>query len=99
MTMTERKLIEAAIHHVRGTETQARRDFLAVEEPLEIRLLATSSTRFEDATLRPLSLTMRTPGHDFELAAGFLFAEGVVRKRDDIVSMRHVGLAQGAARS
>ena len=50
-------------------------DRVAVEEPLEIRLLAGKERR-------SLVLTMRTPGHDFELAAGFLFNEGIVRSRD-----------------
>jgi FdhD protein len=55
-------------------------DFVAVEEPLEIRLGATS-----------ISITMRTPGDDRELAAGFLFAESIIRSADDIVNIRHCG--------
>jgi FdhD protein len=52
-------------------------DHLAIEEPLEIRL---------DSPEGPstLSVTMRTPGHDFELVTGFLLAEGVVDRREDI---------------
>src|SRR5438309_3005359 len=42
-------------------------DYLAVEEPLEIRIGET-----------PISVTMRTPGQDLELAAGFLFTEGII---------------------
>jgi len=52
-------------------------DYLAAEEPLEIRVGAD-----------PLSVTMRTPGHDLELAAGFLFTEGIVRSVDQIVSLQ-----------
>jgi FdhD protein len=48
-------------------------DDLAAEEPLEIRIAAT-----------PLSVTMRTPGDDFDLAAGFLFTEGIITRRDHI---------------
>src|SRR3954471_17698494 len=48
-------------------------DDLAVEEPLEIRLNGTA-----------VSVTMRTPGDDFELAAGFLFTERIIVHRDDI---------------
>jgi len=55
----------------------ARQDQLAAEEPLEIRIGD-----------RPLSVTMRTPGHDFELAAGFLFTEGIVERPEQIASIR-----------
>jgi FdhD protein len=51
-------------------------DYLAAEEPLEIRV-------GQD----PLSVTMRTPGHDLELAAGFLFTEGIVQRREQIISL------------
>jgi FdhD protein len=57
--------------HVRRKE-----DYLAAEEPLEIRI-----------GTEPLSVTMRTPGHDVELAAGFLFTEGLVERRDQILSL------------
>lgn len=57
--------------------SSSQRDALATEEPLEIRLLAGGQRR-------TLAVTMRTPGADFELAAGFLYGEGVVRGRDDI---------------
>ena len=52
-------------------------DAVAVEAPLEIRVNG-----------RPLVITMRTPGHDEELAAGFLFAEGIVTHADQMVSIR-----------
>ena len=52
-------------------------DYLAAEEPLEIRIGA-----------EPLSVTMRTPGHDLELAAGFLFTEGIIGSADQIVSLK-----------
>ena len=53
-----------------------RDDLLAVEEPLEIRLDG-----------EPLVVTLRTPGHDRELAAGFLFSEGILVRREDLVSL------------
>jgi FdhD protein len=59
-----------------ATETT---DVLAREEPLEIRIEG-----------RPVAITMRTPGHDLELAAGFLFTEGVIDGPDDIQAMAHV---------
>jgi FdhD protein len=51
-------------------------DYLAAEEPLEIRIGD-----------EPLSVTMRTPGHDLELAAGFLFTEGLIQNREQIVAI------------
>jgi FdhD protein len=60
----------------------AASDILATEEPLEVRLsFATSDGR---RLQRSISVTMRTPGHDEELAAGFLFTEGIVRAAEDI---------------
>jgi FdhD protein len=53
-----------------------KEDYLAAEEPLEIRV--------GDA---PLSVTMRTPGHDLELAAGFLFTEGLVQRRTQVLAL------------
>ena len=58
-------------------------DYLAAEEPLEIRI-----------GRDPLSVTMRTPGHDLELAAGFLFTEGLVEHREQIVKLE--GASSGA---
>lgn len=52
-------------------------DTLATEEPMEIRIVSGDTTR-------TVAVTMRTPGADFELAAGFLYGEGVVSSRDDI---------------
>jgi len=62
-------------HHASGP-SETRDDFLAVEEPLEIRL-----------NTRSVSVTMRTPGHDEELAAGFLLTEGLVKRRADIIAI------------
>lgn len=61
-------------------------DLLAVEEPLEIRL---GFGPINDRQQRPLSVTMRTPGHDEELAMGFLFTEGIIQHPADLVSCRH----------
>lgn len=57
---------------------RARSDFVACEEPLEIRVAG-----------RSVAVTMRTPGHDRELAAGFLLSEGIIRHREDIVQILH----------
>ena len=60
-------------------------DEVAVEEPLEIRV-----AHGEGGTDHPLVLTMRTPGYDPELAAGFLFYEGIVRGREDLIRVEPV---------
>jgi len=59
-------------------------DALAAEEPLEIRIGA-----------EPLTITMRTPGHDTELAAGFLLSEGLIEAADDVVAIRSAPQASG----
>lgn len=55
-------------------------DEVAVEEPLEVRVL------FADQAPQPLAVTMRTPGHDLELATGFLFTEGIIADRSEIMA-------------
>jgi FdhD protein len=71
-----------AIYTYEAGHIRPRRDSLVTEEPLEIRLTAGGERR-------SVALTMRTPGADFELAAGFLFAEGVIGCASDIVQMRY----------
>jgi FdhD protein len=61
-----------------GHASRCEEDLLAVEEPLEIRL-----------GRRSLSVTMRTPGDDFDLAAGFLFAEGIITSPTQIRRIEH----------
>ena len=76
-----------------GQPTTENDDAIAIEEPLEIRL-----GRFEDGKVRhqPVSITMRTPGDDFELAAGFLFTEGILQSNTQIREIRHCGKGKGA---
>ncbi|WP_128545923.1 formate dehydrogenase accessory sulfurtransferase FdhD [Larkinella soli] len=67
-------------------EPEDRPDLLAVEEPLEIRL---GYGPVGERMQRSLSVTMRTPGHDEELALGYLFNEQIIRTPDQVVSVRH----------
>ena len=60
-------------------------DEVAVEEPLEIDLVVPHGAQ---SLVQSIAVTMRTPGHDLELAAGFLFTEGIIRDVNDIVSIR-----------
>ncbi|MDP9110979.1 MAG: formate dehydrogenase accessory sulfurtransferase FdhD [Candidatus Eremiobacteraeota bacterium] len=65
-----------------GPEHRERIDDLATEEPLELRLQA-------GARMQSIAVTMRTPGNDFELAAGFLLAEGIIARPEDIGAMSY----------
>jgi FdhD protein len=67
-------------------------DLLAVEEPMEIRLGFGPEGEREQ---RSLAITMRTPGHDFELALGFAFSENIIRSMDDVI---HVVYCHDAGR-
>ena len=68
--------VHVPIGKVVGRVTHRLEDSVAVEDPLEIRVGS-----------RSLSVTMRTPGHDFELAAGFLFAEDIIGSASEIRGM------------
>lgn len=68
---------KARVVMVSADGVRTRSDQLATEEPLELRVLATGSRQ-------TVAVTMRTPGADFELAAGFLYGEGVLSSRDAI---------------
>ncbi len=63
-------------------------DTLAIEEPLEIRLGFVENGK---SVHKAISITMRTPGNDFELAAGFLFTEGILDANNQITSIKHCG--------
>ena len=63
-------------------------DKVAIEEPLEIQLEYSTNTGL---MVRKVSITMRTPGHDEELATGFLFTEGVMKNAEDIAAIKQPG--------
>ena len=63
-----------------------RKDVVTVEEPLEIRVEFTRNGVRETSAV---SVTMRTPGDDFELAAGFLYGEGLLRSREDLAEISY----------
>jgi FdhD protein len=81
-----RPILTVPVQKVDGDSSAPVQDLLAVEEPLEIRL-----------GQKPISITMRTPGHDFELAAGFLFTEGILGDATQIRDIRWSHLANGNA--
>ena len=85
--------VETGIVRFQGDERSELTDRVAIEEPLEIRVdFVVNGER----CVRSLSITMRNPGHDEELAAGFLMSEGLVRSARDIESIRACGPESGA---
>ena len=64
--------------HLTAESAIARPETLVVEEPMEIRVNG-----------RPITVTMRTPGSDIELAQGFLLTEGITTRRDDVLAVRY----------
>jgi FdhD protein len=78
--------VKRRIQRVRAASSSTDEDSIAVEEPLEIRLIWQAP---EGIVLKPIAITMRTPGNDFELAAGFLYGEGVVERREDIADIAY----------
>ncbi|MGW0210765.1 formate dehydrogenase accessory sulfurtransferase FdhD [Streptomyces sp. NPDC003233] len=73
-----RVTVRRRVLRIRDGVPSARPDTLAAEEPMEIRVGG-----------RPLTVTMRTPGDDFDLAAGFLAGEGVVHAAGDVTGIRY----------
>jgi FdhD protein len=76
------------IKKVSETKAQDCSDQLALEEPLEIQLAGGSDSSRQWKTI---AITMRTPGHDRELAAGFLVGEGLLRSLDQIEAVHSLG--------
>jgi FdhD protein len=74
-----------------GALTQTN-DAVSVEEPLEIRV---EFGPMDNRKVQSLSITMRTPGNDAELAVGFLFTEGIIHKKEDVLSAKHVQTLPG----
>src|SRR3954468_5966576 len=68
-----RNILSVPIRKVNAGSEASAQDLVAVEEPLQIRLQG-----------RDIAITMRTPGHDRALAAGFLFTEGILRDASQI---------------
>jgi FdhD protein len=84
---------DVQIDALRDAGNSRRSDVIAVEEPLEIRLMRDGMPEADEngGTGRSISVTMRTPGHDAELAVGFLHGEGLLRGPRDVVATGHCG--------
>jgi FdhD protein len=85
-TVSVRSNVKRVVRRLRAGAWGQHDDVLAAEEPLEIRLLWE-----EDGQIvrKPIAITMRTPGDDFELAAGFLFGEGIIGGQQDLVDVSY----------
>jgi FdhD protein len=79
--------VQLPVFKVSGGSLQSGNDILAVEEPLEIRLIYGSP---HSPITQNLAVTMRTPGYDAELALGFIFTEGIITRDTDIDRIEHV---------
>jgi FdhD protein len=86
--------VSASILRVAGGAAVGRNDdAIAVEEPLEIRLGIPAAGHLQH---KAVSITMRTPGDDFELAAGFLYTEGILQSHQQVKAISHCGRGKGA---
>ena len=88
---TSHRLVEQVEAGEGGISRRTRRDLLATEEPLEIRIVRAeewSAGLPPSAAAHRIAVTMRTPGDDLELAAGFLFTEALVTRREEIRAIR-----------
>ena len=83
--MKDPQVENISILKISGTEITETADKVAVEEPLEIQLAYSTPT---GRMLKNIAVTMRTPGNDEELAAGFLFTEGVVKDKEAILEIK-----------
>ena len=85
-TVSVRSNVHHTVKRLRAGAWSQDDDVLAAEEPLEIRLLWE-----EDGAIvrKAMAVTMRTPGDDFELAAGFLFGEGIIAGQEDVVDVSY----------
>jgi FdhD protein len=88
---------DVEIEALRDAGNARRRDAIAVEEPLEIRLVKDGS-QDNGGTGRALSITMRTPGNDSELALGFLHGEGIIASIRDVIAVGPCGTTGNVVR-
>jgi len=88
--MIESSITKFQIIKVASRSTLNLSDSVTIEEPLEIRLCFGPA---ENRAVKNISVTMRTPGADVELAVGFLFTEGIIQGKADLASVGHCFIA------
>lgn len=79
---------DVSIVKYQNGQFQTLSDYLAAEEPLEIQLAFGPIGQREQ---RSLAVTMRTPGQDFDLVYGFLYTEGIIHGKNEVLQMRYTG--------
>jgi FdhD protein len=90
--MGDKRYSSRTIRKISGAASRTMQDHLALEEPLEIQVAyGPAATR----QWKTVAITMRTPGHDRELAAGFLVGEGILRSLDQIEAVHARGPRYG----
>ena len=82
--MSKPAVYNVEVDRFSGNQTEKKIDLVAVEEPLEIRL---GFGKKDERVQRAITVTMRTPGNDFELATGLLFNEGIIKSYNDIADI------------
>jgi FdhD protein len=89
ITKTNADKTEVLVNRVfADSSVKTEKDILANEEPLEIRMGYFEGGKSKH---KAISITMRTPGNDFELAAGFLFTEGIIKSSGEIKDIKYCG--------
>jgi FdhD protein len=90
LNMPVNPIIHLPITKINSFGSAEASDALAIEEPLEIRLAYGPKN---NRTVKNISVTMRTPGNDAELATGFLFTEGIIQQQQDIEAVDYCFIA------
>lgn len=81
-----RSTLSLPVVTVEGASVRRRTEPVVAEEPMEVRVAVPGPA---GEAVHPVAVTMRTPGHDFDLALGFLFGEGVVCRREEVARVSY----------
>ncbi|AMR33056.1 formate dehydrogenase accessory protein FdhD [Mucilaginibacter sp. PAMC 26640] len=88
--MPANAVLRIPVTTINNGEKEDKSDAIAIEEPLEIRIIYGPAS---ERKMQNVSVTMRTPGNDEDLASGFLFTEGIIKRATDIQQASHTFIA------